>query len=52
MPTRRQKSNYVYKGQLISKELQFFQKNEQNNSILVLLGKKTNSFVCFLEEGF
>ena len=25
-------------------------KNERNNSIKVLLGKKTNSFVCFLEE--
>ena len=32
------------KGQLISKELfailKFFQKNEQNNSIIALLGKK------------
>ena len=35
------------KGQLISKQLfgilEFFQKNERNNSIIVLL-------VCFLEE--
>ena len=43
------------KGQLISKGLftllEFFQKNERNNSIIVLLlGKKTNSFVHFLEE--
>ena len=40
----------ITKGQLISKGifaiLEFFQKNERNNSI----GKKTNSFVRFLEE--
>ena len=45
--------NY-YKGQLTSKglfdTLEFLQKNEQNNSIIVLLGKKMNSFVHFLEE--
>ena len=41
-------------GQLISKGLfailKFFQKNERNNSIIVLLGKKTNLFFVFLEE--
>ena len=39
------------KGQLILKGLfailEFFQKTERNNSIIVLLGQKTNLFVCF-----
>ena len=46
---------YIHKGQLISKELfailELFQKtNKTIRSYYVLLGKKTNSFVHFLEE--
>ena len=41
------------KGQLISEELWYpriLPKNKQNNLITVLLGKKMNSFIHFLEE--
>ena len=42
-----------YKGQIISKGLfgiPGFLKKKKKKSFLVLLGKKTNSFVRFLEE--